>query len=218
VIKAVGLGAGGHAKVMLEILLLDPQLEICGLLASSPGEIGRTLCGVGVIGEDGLLPSLVQQGVTHAFIGVGSTANSETRRGLYERATRAGLTMLSAVHPSAVISPSATIGAGATIMAGVIVNASARIGANVILNTGAIVEHDAVVGDHCHIAPGATVGGGVSIGPGSHIGIGAVVRQGQRIGSNAVVGAGAVVVSDVADGETVIGVPARPRSDPARGA
>jgi UDP-perosamine 4-acetyltransferase len=210
---AIGLGAGGHAKVVLEILKRDPRLHIRGLLAASSPEVGSPVLGIPVIGNDALLPSLIAEGVTHAFIGVGSTGSTALRRELYERATGLGLTLLSAVHPSAIISPSAEIGAGATIMAGVIVNASARIGANVILNTGAIVEHDVEVGDHCHVAPGAIVGGGARLGAGSHVGIGAVVRQGQRIGSNVVIGAGAVVVSDIADGLTVMGVPARARVD-----
>jgi serine acetyltransferase len=36
-----------------------------------------------------------------------------------------------------------------------------------------------------------------------------VVKQGLRIGIGAIVGAGAAVVDDVADGQTVVGVPAR---------
>ena len=195
-IRAVVLGAGGHAKVVCEILQLAQGLQIWRQLAA---------------GEDELLPSLMKDGVTHAFIAVGSTSSTELRRSLFDQVTRLGLELLTAVHPSAVISPSASVGAGTAIMAGVIVNAAAQIGANVILNTAAIVEHDVIVGDHCHIAPGAIIGGGVTIGPGTHVGIGAVVRQGQRIGANAVIGAGAVVVSDVPDGATVTGIPARPR-------
>ncbi|WP_262422983.1 acyltransferase [Brevundimonas denitrificans] len=42
------------------------------------------------------------------------------------------------------------------------------------------------------------------------IGLGARVLPGVRIGAWAVVGAGAVVMKDVADGQTVAGVPARP--------
>ncbi|HEX6164798.1 MAG TPA: acetyltransferase [Vicinamibacterales bacterium] len=200
-IKAVVLGDGGHAKVVREILQVNPEVEVCRYLAA---------------GEDDLLPSLIKDGVTHALIAVGSTSSTAARQALFDRVTALGLEMLTATHPSAVISPSASIGAGTAIMAGVIVNAAARIGANVILNTAAIVEHDVIVGDHCHIAPGAIIGGGVTIGAGSHVGIGAVVRQGQRIGSHAVIGAGAVVVSDVPDGETVVGVPARPRSQTTR--
>ena len=200
-IKAVVLGDGGHAKVVREILQLDPGVEVCRYLAA---------------GEDDVLPALINDGVTHALIAVGSTSSTAARRALFDRVTALGFKMLTATHPSAVISPSASIGPGTAIMAGVVVNAAARIGANVILNTASIIEHDVIVGDHCHIAPGAIVGGGVTIGAGSHVGIGAVVRQGQRIGRDAVIGAGAVVVADVADGETVVGVPARPRTETAR--
>jgi acetyltransferase-like isoleucine patch superfamily enzyme len=54
--------------------------------------------------------------------------------------------------------------------------------------------------------------GDVRVGDRSWIGIGASVRQGVRIGDGVIVGAGAAVVSDVPDGLTVVGVPARPMS------
>ncbi len=44
------------------------------------------------------------------------------------------------------------------------------------------------------------------------IGSGAVILGGVRIGEGALVGAGAVVTRDVAPGEVVTGVPARPRT------
>ena len=53
--------------------------------------------------------------------------------------------------------------------------------------------------------------GGVTIEPGAFLGAGAVVVPGITIGHGAVVAAGAVVVSDVAPGATVLGVPARAR-------
>ncbi len=49
----------------------------------------------------------------------------------------------------------------------------------------------------------------VRVGSGATIGSGAIVMGGVVIGSRAVVGAGAVVTQDVAEGETVTGVPAR---------
>ncbi len=42
------------------------------------------------------------------------------------------------------------------------------------------------------------------------VGTGAVILPGVTIGAGAIVGAGAVVTKDVADGETVVGNPARP--------
>ncbi len=207
--KVVGLGAGGHARVMIEILAANRDVEIVGLLGVAD-EVGRTVMGLNVLGGDQMLPNLVASGVSGAFIGVGSVADSSLRRLLYQRVMKQKLTLIPVVHPSAIVSPSARLGAGPVVMAGVIVNAGADVGANVILNTGAIVEHDVRIGDHCHIAPGACIGGEVTIGAGTHVGIGAVIRQGLRIGSGVVIGAGAVVVDDVSDGATVAGVPARP--------
>ena len=210
-IPVVGFGAGGHAKVVIEILRSRREYEIVGLLDTRI-ERGANVLGVDVLGDDSLMADLRQRGVEHAFIGVGSVGDSQPRRQLYDKVVSSGFQIVPAIHANAVVSVSAQIGVGPTIMAGAIVNANAVIGDNVIVNTGAIVEHDCVIGDHTHIATGARLAGGVQVGPGSHIGIGAVVRQEIKIGEGAIVGAGAVVVRDVPDFKTVIGVPAKIKS------
>jgi UDP-perosamine 4-acetyltransferase len=208
-IPVVGFGAGGHAKVVIEILRLRGEYKIVGLLDARRDLRGTTVLGVEVLGDDSLMAELKQRGIEQAFIGVGTVGDAQPRRQLYEKVVSSGFAIVPAIHAAAVVSSSAQIGVGPTIMAGAIVNADAVIGDNVIVNTGAIVEHDCVIGDHTHIATGARLAGGVHVGPGSHIGIGAVVRQEIRIGEGAIVGAGAVVVSDVPAGTTVMGVPAR---------
>jgi acetyltransferase-like isoleucine patch superfamily enzyme len=60
------------------------------------------------------------------------------------------------------------------------------------------------------INPLASISGGVVIGDRTLIGTAAAVLQYINVGSDASVGAGAVVTKDVADGTTVVGVPARP--------
>lgn len=77
------------------------------------------------------------------------------------------------------------------------------------MNTGCSVDHDCVLADFVHISPGARLAGGVAVGQCSWGGIGACVKQMINIGENVVVGAGAAVLSDVAEGMTVVGVPAR---------
>ena len=207
-IPVVGFGAGGHAKVVIEVLRSMLTYEIVGLLDTRL-ERGANILGVEVLGDDSLMAELKERGIEHAFIGVGTVGDAQPRRQLYQKVVGAGLQIVPAIHAAAVVSVSAQIGLGPTIMAGAIVNAGAVIGDNVIVNTGAIVEHDCVIGDHTHIATGARLAGGVQVGPGSHIGIGAVVRQEIKIGEGAIVGAGAVVVRDVPPGTTVIGVPAK---------
>ena len=208
-IPVVGFGAGGHAKVVIEILRSMKEYEIAGLLEIRRELWGTQVLGVEVLGDDSLMAELKGRGIDHAFIGVGTVGDTEPRRQLYENVIGRGFMIATAIHAVATVSPSARIGVGPAIMAGAIVNANAVIGNNVIVNTGAIVEHDCVIGDHTHIATGVRLAGGVQVGPGSHIGIGAVVRQEIKIGAGAIVGAGAVVVRDVPAGITVMGVPAK---------
>lgn len=207
--QVIGIGAGGHARVIMEVLRPDPRYQIAGLLDRSPELWSKRIDGVTVLGNDELLERLFADGIHHAFLGVGMTGAGTLRRKLYEIAIQIGFDIVSAIHTKAVVSKGAVVGRGAAILAGAIVNTGAKIGENVIINTGAVVEHDCFVDGHCHIATGALLAGGVAVSAGSHVGIGACVRQGVRIGCNAIVGAGAVVVKDVPDNVVVAGVPAR---------
>lgn len=120
-----------------------------------------------------------------------------------------GFTVATVVHPSAVISSSATIAPGAVVMAGAVINSDAVVGSACIVNSNAVVEHDCLLGDAVHISPGACLAGGVIVGQCSWLGIGASIIQLKRIGTNVMVGAGAAVVTDLPDGTTAVGVPAK---------
>lgn len=206
--RVVGLGAGGHAKVVIEILQLVGGYQLEGLLDPKKELHGSEVAGVCVLGDDSLLTELHDRGVHHAFIGVGTTGDTSLRKKLFDKARTSGFQIVSSIHPAANLSRSATFGHGVTLMAGATINASAQLGDNVIVNTAAIVEHDCVIGDHVHIATGARLSGGVVVKNGAHIGLGALVKQKITIGQSAIVGVGAVVVKNVPADVTVVGVPA----------
>src|SRR5258708_6344944 len=100
----VGLGAGGHAKVVIEILRLLGGYEFAGLLDPKPDLWGTEVSGVRVLGDDSLLNHLYQQGARYAFVGVGTVGDTRTRKRLYEATQAAGFAAARAVHPRAVIS------------------------------------------------------------------------------------------------------------------
>jgi UDP-perosamine 4-acetyltransferase len=208
-IRVLGLGAGGHARVVLETLRAMGTHDVVGLLDPRPELWGTRVGGVEVLGGDDLLGRQYDSGVTHAFIGLGGTGDTCPRRRLYELARAQGLEIVSAVHPAAVVSPSALVGPGATILANAVVGPETSLGEDVLVNSAAVVEHDCRIGDHVHVATGALLASGVHVGAGAHVGLGATVNQGLTIGAGAIVGAGAAVIRDVPAATVVVGVPAR---------
>ncbi len=208
--KVIGLGAGGHAKGMIEILRGYDSYEIVGLLTPNLDSHPEQILGVPILGGDELLSQLGNQGVEYFFVGVGGVGDNQPRKRLFELARSLQFSPVSIIHPRALISSHVVLGDGITLMGGAIVNPGTRLGLNVIVNTGAVIEHDCTIDSHVHIATGAQLAGAVNVGEGAHVGIGAIVRQGIQIGQRAVVGAGAVVVKDVLPDTVVAGVPAKP--------
>jgi UDP-N-acetylbacillosamine N-acetyltransferase len=139
-------------------------------------------------------------------LGIG---DNRAREAVAKRVRKMGATLVSAIHPSAVISASAQIGEGVVIMPGAVLNSGCRVGEGAIINTGAVVEHDVQIGRFAHVSSNSTAGGGAQIGNYSLIGLAATVLPGRRVGNHCIIGAGAVVAEEVQDGQAASGVPAR---------
>jgi sugar O-acyltransferase (sialic acid O-acetyltransferase NeuD family) len=202
------LGAGGHAKVVADILLCQ-KLPVLGFLDDDSSKWGTVCLNLPVLGS---IDSYADYQPDGLILGIGS--NSRRQNIVHRLGKQIRDLWYSAIHPSATIARSARIGHGVVIAAGGIINPDVRIGDHAIINTGATVDHDCVIGDYAHVAPGARLAGGVNVGQGALVGIGASVIPGKSIGDWAVIGAGAVVVRDISAHKTAKGVPARWEVDP----
>jgi len=208
--KILLIGAGGHCKVVLDVLLKSQQYVVAGII-DVKNRVGEKVSGVPVVGTDADLPMLFKKGITHCFISVGSVGDTALRVKLYGAAWKVGFIFPTLIHPLASVSRNAALGEGNFIACRAIINAGARIGDQCIINTGAIVEHDCAVGDFVHISPGAVLSGGAAVGQFSHIGSGSVLIHGVRIGERTVIGAGSVVIKDIPSGVVAYGNPCRER-------
>lgn len=197
------IGAGGHAKVVIDVARAAGWSPVAALDPSSVGEICND---VPVVGGDDMAQELYAKGVRRAVVAIGLNA---LRLKIGEGLQSLGFDCPAVVHPSAVVSPSARLDQGVVVMPQAVVNAAATVEAFAIVNTGAIVEHDCTVGAGAHMAPRSVIGGTVSVGRLALFGIGAVARPNSTIGDRAVVGAGSVVVGSIGDDALVMGAPAR---------
>jgi acetyltransferase EpsM len=206
------IGGGEHARVVMDAARSRPQSwQLVGFC--DPADCAETARRFGVpwLGDDEAAPARAPADARFV-IGVGAVGPSEHRGVIAERFAARGVRWATLVHRAATIADTVTCGEGMVVLAGAVVNTGAVIGEHAVINTGAIVEHDVLVGAFAQLAPGSVVGGGVSIGEAAFIGLGSRVRDHVKIGTRAWVGMGAVVVRSVADGERVLGVPARSRT------
>ncbi|MEI7818263.1 MAG: acetyltransferase [Desulfuromonadales bacterium] len=201
------LGAGGHAKVLIDSLLTASAV-IVGIVDPDPALIGVKILSVPVLGGDDVVNEFPNAEIL-LVNALGSIGLPIKRKQLFDKFRGIGYKFVKVVHPSAIVASDVVLGAGAQVMAGAVIQTGSRIGINSIINTRASVDHDCIIGDHVHISPGVTISGGVTVGACSHIGTGASVIQGISIGNGCLVAAGAVVTKDISDGEKVRGVPAR---------
>lgn len=199
------IGAGGHGKVVADAALATGHWDDVVFLDDAWPE-KQTNGSWAIHGKIDQFPDWKRL-CANAVVAIG---NNHLRMALQSKLVAAGLEVATIVHPSAQVSPFAKLGVGTVVFANAVINVDAQVGDAAIINTAATIDHDCCLGKGVHVAPGANIGGGVIVGNCSWIGIGATIRHYTQIGADVTVGAGAVVISDILDGVTAVGCPARP--------
>ena len=200
--SVVVIGYSGHSYVAIDVLS-KMGMTIVGYLEKK--EKAENPFQLKFLGDDNDAKILKKNAAHSFFIGVGE---NKIREKIFQTVTK-NHTLISAIHPSAIIGAMCTIGYGSMIAAGSIINPLCKIGNGVICNTGVQIDHECMIDDFVHLAPGAVLCGNVSVGKRTFIGANSVVKQGITIGKNCIIGAGSVVVKNVPDNSTWVGNPAK---------
>lgn len=201
--RVVIIGAGGHAKVIADIVVKNEDI-LLGFLDDNKAKDTMVISNYKVIGKVCDCVKIQEANPEIKFvIAIGDNKKRS------EVSKKYNLLYYTAIHLSATIAIDVSIQEGTVVMANAVINPNTKIGKHCIINTGAIIEHDNKIGDFTHISPNATLAGTVEIGSYTHIGAGATIRNNIKIGTDVVIGAGAVVVKNIEKPGTYVGVPAR---------
>lgn len=196
------IGAGGYGKVVADIAIACGYEKI-QFLDEDENKWSETCVGFPIVKYD---LSKLESEEDEFFVAVG---NAKVRERFFQELKERGLTIVTLIHPAAVLGSDVEIGKGSVIMAGVVINADTTIGEGCIMNTASSVDHDNVLADFVHVSVGAHLAGTVKVGKGTWIGAGATVSNNLTICEDVMIGAGAVVVKDITEPGTYMGVPAK---------
>ncbi|XGC82273.1 hypothetical protein ACES2L_07225 [Bdellovibrio bacteriovorus] len=180
------VGAGGHAKVVSEIIQMQENYEIVSYIDES-GSVASFLGKPVFRNLDDLTASFPN--ILHGFVAIG---NNSARKKWHLFLKENGYNIPWFAHPKSVVSSSSVIGDGSLVCASAVVAPSAQLAESVIINHGAIIDHDVQVGSFTHISQNSAICGAARvqeeclIGPGTMVEKMALVPGFTQTGSNAI--------------------------------
>ena len=186
--KVVVIGAGGHAKVVADIIRKNGDI-VLGFLDDHKGKNQKSFFGAEILGTISEYENYISDALFIIAIG-----NNSFRKHL---SGSMNCKWYTAIHPSAIIGDGAVIGEGSFVSAGAVINADAVVGNHVIVNTRAVIEHDCVVGNYAHLSPGSIMCGGSSVGELTLIGAGSILTNGVKIDEEMRMEAGITITTSI---------------------
>src|SRR5689334_19841964 len=147
-------GAGGHGKVVLDILRAARRYRPIGFIDANPSLTDSYVGGLPVLGSANALPMLRRQKVRRAIVAIGDNRTRLQYMGILREH---GFDLVNAVHPTAHVSRSATLGRNVVAAPQSAVVAEAQLGDGVIVNTGAVVDHECELAEGVHVCPKAAL-------------------------------------------------------------
>lgn len=202
-------GAGGQGRELLEIIeeinRESAEWNILGFIDDKLPP-GGEVCGYPLLGGfDFFNRCRKPVGVVLGF------ANCAAKEAVYEKIKTLGEDVYFPiiVHPHSYVSTRASLAEGVAVARFCSVNVNARIGRCAVVNNKCEIAHDSVVGDFSSLMPSVNISGNVTIKERAFIGVQAAVLQGVTIGSDSIVGMCSTVLTDLPDGCTAVGSPAK---------
>jgi sugar O-acyltransferase (sialic acid O-acetyltransferase NeuD family) len=206
--RVIIVGAGGHSKVLIDIIQKEAKYELVGLI-DDYFEVGSKIIGLEIIGTMKNFDEVIKiNDIQGGIIALGDNY----KRSVYEKNIETicpDFNFINCIHPSAIIGENVVLGYGNTITAGSIINPKSTVENHCLINTNSSLDHDCLMSNYSSLAPNVTTGGNVKIGEYSAIGIGTNVFHKITIGKNCIIGGGSLVTKDTKGDSLYYGSPCK---------
>lgn len=205
-VDLIVVGGGEYARTVIEAAQAQGHWNIVGFVDPQPCEETQTRLGIPHLGDD---TALLKWNSPSLIMGVGAVKVSDIRKTIVR--SIGNDRWITVVHPFAWVSPTAILDRGVVVFAGSAICSGAHIREHSIINLGAKIDHDVTVGKFVHVAPQAALGGGSTVEDDCYIGMAAAVRDHVTVSAKTLVGMGAIVTKQFDQGQTLVGIPAKPQ-------
>lgn len=199
------VGGGGMARKIIakvnKINAIEPTWNILGMLDDNPDSMKDIVCDYSVIGS---IKDYQPKPSDHFVMGVSDPGLKERLAGIMKDK---GAGFITLIGPEADIGDHVTFGEGCIIFTPHVIDSGARFG-DFVTVMGSTISFDAQIGDFSTITGFANTTT-ATLGKRVYVGSHALILEGLHVGDDAHIGAGSIVLSDVAAGDKVFGVPAR---------
>lgn len=178
--KIIIIGAGGHGKVVLDILLKQKQLkkefDILGFLDDKKDE---KIMGYHVIG---FLSDIKKYENEKNVLFILAFGDNIIREKIAKENKK--LKYKTVIHPSVVLGEECEVGEGTVLKANSVIGPGTKIGKHCIINSLVSIEQDSLVEDFVHIYPNVSVYGQNKIKKGITLFSNSSTEQGVTVNKN----------------------------------
>jgi sugar O-acyltransferase (sialic acid O-acetyltransferase NeuD family) len=199
------VGAGGHAREILDILIQNKFKEEI-IFFDNQTLLTSSIYNTYPIIHNYEEAFAILQKNSNFCLGVG---NPKLRAMFADKFKTLGGTLHSVIANNAMIGENNILADGLNVMSSAVISNSVQLGEGVLINALASVHHDAHIGQYSEICPGVRILGGVEVGEFCQIGANTTILPKVKIGNHVIIGAGAVVLADIPSNSKAVGIPAK---------
>jgi sugar O-acyltransferase (sialic acid O-acetyltransferase NeuD family) len=190
--KVILFGTSAGGKIAHFALSHDPNYEVVAFTVDRAYIKDETFCGLPVVSfED--VAAIYPPSEFKMLVAIYANGMNKLRAEKYDQAKEKGYTLITYIHPQAIVAPDLLIGDNCFIGEGALCRPFLTIGNDVVIMAGAYVGHDTIIKDHCFIGSRSVVMGGVIIEPLCFIGPNATILEAVNVARECLIGGGVVL-------------------------